>query len=268
MQHIDLSNLPEILKPLEQGIQSSLKSYLAIEAKPAAQLDLWQSKFGGLPYSPLDQPYPVDDEGSPLVLLAQFNFAELPTLENFPDQGILQFYIAADDDLYGADFDQPFKQDSFRVVYFEEVIRDESQLLTDFGFLPQIPDRLTPITGQYALHAVLKQAPVSLSDFSFSRWMLREPYSGDENDQFYEIYNEQFGSTGHKLGGYPFFTQADPREYDQDIQDYILLFQMDSDYSSDVDIMWGDVGVANFFIRPEDLKNRDFSKVLYNWDCS
>lgn len=265
---MNLSTLPDILKPLEQGLQNSLKPYIAIEAKPAAQLGLWQSKFGGLPYSPLDQPYPVDDKGNPLVLLAQFNFAELPTLENFPDQGILQFYTAADDDLYGADFDQPFKQDSFRVLYFEEVMHDESQLRTDFGFLPRIPDRLTPITGQYALHAVLKQAPVSLSDFSFSRWMQREPYSGDETDQFYEIYDDHFGSTGHKLGGYPFFTQADPRGYDDTIEYYILLFQIDSDYSGAVDIMWGDVGVANFFIRLEDLKNRNFSNVLYNWDCS
>lgn len=56
------------------------------------------------------------------MLLAQFNFAELPTLENFPDKGILQFYIAADDDLYSADFDQPFTQDGFRVLYFEEII--------------------------------------------------------------------------------------------------------------------------------------------------
>ena len=261
------SNLPDVLKPLEQGIQNSLKPYVAIEAKPAAQLSVWQSKFGGLPYFPKDQTYPVDSDGQPVVLLAQFNFAELPALKNFPDKGILQFYIAADDDLYGADFDQPLKQDGFRVVYFEEVIRDESQLLTDFDFLPQVQDRLTPISGQYSVQAALKQAPVSLSDFSFSRVMLREPYSGDENDQFYEIYDEQFDSAGHKLGGYPCFTQDDPREYDQDIQDYILLFQMDSDHSSDVDIMWGDVGVANFFIRLEDLKNRDFSNVLYNWDC-
>lgn len=268
MQYIDLSNLPDLLKPLEQGIQNSLKPYLAIEAQPAAQLSLWQSKFGGLPYLPLNQPYPVDDDGSPLILLAQFNFAELPALENFPDKGILQFYIAADDDLYGADFDQPFKQDGFRVVYVEEVITDERLLRTDFGFLLQIPDRLTPLTGEYALHTVLKTAPVSLSDVSFSHFMQREPYSGDEADQFYETYDEYFGSTGHKLGGYPFFTQADPREYDQTIQDYVLLFQMDSDHSSEVDIMWGDVGVANFFIRPEDLKNHNFSNVLYNWDCS
>ncbi|MDE5859478.1 MAG: DUF1963 domain-containing protein, partial [Oscillospiraceae bacterium] len=33
-------------------------------------------------------------------------------------------------------------------------------------------------------------------------------------------------------------------------------------------IMWGDMGVANFFISENDLKNLDFSKVAYNWDCS
>ena len=32
-------------------------------------------------------------------------------------------------------------------------------------------------------------------------------------------------------------------------------------------IMWGDVGICNFFISPEALKRRDFSRVLYNWDC-
>lgn len=103
--------------------------------------------------------------------------------------------------------------------------------------------------------------------------MQREPYGSDEADQSYETYHDHFGSTGHKLGGYPFFTQADPRQYDENIHDYVLLFQMDSDYDykdgeQGKDIMWGDVGVANFFICPEDLKNKDFSKVLYNWDCS
>lgn len=42
---------------------------------------------------------------------------------------------------------------------------------------------------------------------------------------------------------------------------------MDTDDVNGMDIMWGDCGVANFFIHPDDLKNKDFSKVLYNWDC-
>ena len=57
-----------------------------------------------------------------------------------------------------------------------------------------------------------------------------------------------------------FFTQSDPRSVDDG---EILLFQL----NSVKDIMWGDAGVANFFIDREALKNRDFSHVMYNWDC-
>ena len=32
-------------------------------------------------------------------------------------------------------------------------------------------------------------------------------------------------------------------------------------------ILWGDCGVANFFISRTDLEKLDFSRVLYNWDC-
>ena len=32
-------------------------------------------------------------------------------------------------------------------------------------------------------------------------------------------------------------------------------------------VMWGDVGVANFFIKKEDLERMDFSDVFYTWDC-
>ena len=39
------------------------------------------------------------------------------------------------------------------------------------------------------------------------------------------------------------------------------------DEANGVEMLWGDVGVCNFFIHPQDLAKRDFSKVLYNWDC-
>jgi len=29
----------------------------------------------------------------------------------------------------------------------------------------------------------------------------------------------------------------------------------------------GDAGVLNFFINREKLKNKDFTEILYNWDC-
>ena len=42
-----------------------------------------------------------------------------------------------------------------------------------------------------------------------------------------------------------------------------MLFESDSFK----DIMWGDSGTGEFFITPEDLINKDFTNVLYNWDC-
>lgn len=73
----------------------------------------------------------------------------------------------------------------------------------------------------------------------------------------------------HQLGGYPYFTQEDPRngtEY-EDLD--VLLFQLDTDGGKEVGdlVMWGDSGVCNFFISREALKRRDFSRVCYNWDC-
>ena len=73
-------------------------------------------------------------------------------------------------------------------------------------------------------------------------------------------------STGHKIGGYPYFTQDDPRK---DNDPYtLLLLQIDSDDIEDVEIIWGDCGVANFFINPEDLAKCQFDDVMYNWDCT
>ena len=34
-----------------------------------------------------------------------------------------------------------------------------------------------------------------------------------------------------------------------------------------IGVMWGNVGVGNFFINREKLKALDFSDVLYNWGC-
>ncbi|KUP29404.1 hypothetical protein AU384_16870 [Bacillus halotolerans] len=46
----------------------------------------------------------------------------------------------------------------------------------------------------------------------------------------------------------------------------IMFLQINSD--DDIDLLWGDVGIANFFITPDDLRGKDFSNVLYNGDCS
>ena len=84
------------------------------------------------------------------------------------------------------------------------------------------------------------------------------------HDDDYEYIDQSLSNWGHKLLGYPCFTQWDPRGDDYNERYNTLLFQMDSEVP---DLLWGDCGVANFFINLDKLKNLDFTDVLYNWDC-
>jgi len=261
--------LPSELLIYKEKIEGTIKPFIEIKAKAEDNLRLWQSKFGGLPYFPKSLQYPTDSKAQAMFLLAQINFGETPKLDSFPESGILQFYVAGGHDLYGACFESPAQQDDFRVLYFPEVTEDETQLVRNFDFLSKAD--LLPIEKQSSLTFHLKYGPLPTVDYQFETKILNlSPKSKHkiyrDYQKVYEDYEKLFTSEGHKLGGYPYFTQSDPREIDTyQGESYILLFQMDSDAKAG--IMWGDSGVANFFISKKDLLNRDFSSVLYNWDC-
>lgn len=266
----DLS--PELRRILEENraiVEATIKPYVEIKLKPHRGLSLWQSKVGGFPYLPNTIDYPRDPDGVPLQLLAQINFEEVPKLSGFPQTGILQFYISPHDDLYGMDFEHPTKQAKFRVLYFDQIGKNSSHLITDFSFLPEF--EYGPINqGSAHMEFELKTAPISRLDYQFEQ-ALGDIFSSD-SELSWEYHDLISNGTGHQIGGYPSFTQADPRSYD-DYQNYSLLFQLDSDYikpeseETGLDLLWGDTGIGNFFITEEALKRLDFSEVLYNWDC-
>ncbi len=49
------------------------------------------------------------------------------------------------------------------------------------------------------------------------------------------------------------------------VDDWRLLFQVDSDGNMNID--WGDVGVVYFWIRKQDLANRNFDNVWTIMQC-
>ncbi len=57
----------------------------------------------------------------PAVSAGQLNFSQLPQLRGFPAQGLLQFFVDGEDTLYGADYDNPQSQRSWRVRYLPNV---------------------------------------------------------------------------------------------------------------------------------------------------
>ena len=263
---IDWNALPDSLQAFAPQIQATAKSSIEMNLQPAEHLKLWQSKVGGVPYLPIGVAYPQNAEGQDLQLLAQINFAELPANDVYPATGILQFFINPHDDLYGLDFDNQQLQDGFRVIYHEVVTEDPAGLQQIFPDL-DTDDGMSPVVGQYAVQFSTAQHYIDINDFAFAE-KVTDPFAmeDEEGEAFCDEYSELFSGNGHRLGGYPFFTQTDPREYQEEIQDYVLLLQIDTD-NEGAEIMWGDSGVGNFFIHPDDLKKRDFSKVLYNWDC-
>ncbi len=263
--------LPPPLENLRKELEATQKLYLKITPSFSNKMTVWESKFGGEPYFPKGLDYPKSPEGNPLVLLAQINFSETLLLENFPKEGILQFYIDSYHELYGVDDEDLTNQAHFRVIYFDKIDVDESNLITDFSFLPTIddPDIILPFIGSFALRFERKYEPISGCDYRLENLVENLVYNSEEELDYCDLlddYLDLYDGEEHKLGGYPFFTQDDPRmNFDETVETYELLLQMISD--EDVDIMWGDAGVGNFFIQPSALEKLDFSRVLYSYDC-
>ena len=261
--------LPKLLTPYRQQIEATLRPVveLSLSEEPVTA---WSSKVSGVPYRPQGRAWPLDPVGLPLSFLAQLNFAELPALEGFPTVGIVQFFIGTDDVL-GCEFGTDQPQDTYRVLYFENVVQDDSQLdLSLPGWLPD-QERTSPFEAETPLKVsgTEQEMPMSALDRLFEIVVgidfLDDSESPDTDLQLGEYLEGQYrelSEIGHQLGGYPTFIQQDPRTAEQL---HILLFQLDSDWEHN--IMWGDAGVANFFIHPDDLAKRDFSRVFYHWDC-
>ena len=274
-----------VLDILEKNKKPMIEISLSDE-KP----NLFQSKFGGVPYLPKDKEAPKDKANRQLTLLAQINIDELPENNIYPmKEGILQFWIL-NDDILGLDYDTHLG-DGFKVVYYKEIDKSvtEEEILEKYKPYKD-EDSYFPIEGEFSLNFKLTDGYFSDSNDDFREIVDREmkKFYDENKDKYSEIlkiYDKEnqlnyweiwdileedkkigkklFGA-GHKIGGFPDFTQSDIRE----VGDYeILLLQIDSDRTEKNEIMWGDCGIANFFIREKDLKEFNFNKAIYNWDC-
>lgn len=225
---------------------------------------IFDSKVGGAYYVSREQTLPINQKtGAPLYLLAQINFEQIPHIKDFPEKGLLQIFISGDD-TYGLDFDDEYSQTGWCIRYLEEVpkIVDQSCIYDP----NRIDDMMFPLEEEdtYFLKAYLDKQVITMGDVHFDQ--VADTYLDDrlkeamQDDDVMDELNDLYELIPCQIGGYPYFTQDDPR---QEKSDEVLLFQLDSSKG----IMWGDSGVGNFFISKEDLKNKDFSHIRYNWDC-
>lgn len=264
------------------------KEVIYIKAEKVDDLSLEESKFGGFPFVPLGGAIPTNAEGSQLALLAQINCAQLPENNMYPSDGWLQVWCL-EDEMYGFWSDTIQPETNQKVLYIPAGTQGEPLERVVAMYQPYVSEDCPVwfINEQGAIWGMRLsfthgQQGITYSDGRFrdlflDRWNKRYPEQAVEN--FYDLPDEIFENVvdihdgsdcAHQLGGYPYFTQYDPR-YERDSTELTkyteVLFQIDSQFDTEWDMCWGDAGVRNFFISREDLEALDFSDLLYNFDC-
>ena len=257
------------------------REVIRIRLSLADALAVTDSKFGGVPYIPKGGALPKNAEGKPLFMLAQINCEQLPENNLYPKKGLLQFWIAdTENPLYGLDYDDPCSNDFKRVLYFPTI--GEALPIEAFAEHYTFEDCYLPFDAdlQFALHFKKDTESISLEERAatqlfFEKW--NEVFSTHITtiDEFFDEVPDDICEeinayllkepTGHKIGGYPYFIEYDPRE--ENDSHTLLLLQIDIDNVEGEEIYWGNGGgVANFFVSPEDMANCKFDDVLFHWE--
>ena len=273
--------LENINKVIEKIRDNNTHEYINIILEANDNLNVADSKFGGIPYIAKDSDVPKDSNDTQLALLAQINCTELPENVLYPKEGLIQFWISRNDN-FGLN-----NKEDYRVIYIKKIENDitNDDVLNKYNLLNENNDEeYSPFNKEntsFALKFKKGISTITSNDFQFENLVLqtvRELFPDEDvkdlyNDLDQEVFNTLFKAfTGVNLaiGAYPTFTQWDPRNPDEPNAYDITLLQVDSQWESDPNssqIMWGDCGVANFFINKEKLENLEFEDVLFNWDC-
>lgn len=254
------SMIPKFLKKFESDLKSYQREFVRIVAKPRNErgiedsLKLTASKFLGKPFFPKDKTYPKDDQGNPMILLAQLNFEEIPKLDYFPKDGILQLFLSPID---------WYTDDTAIVYHTKEALKKNP--IQDFSFLTKEDYEEMPVDRSHQLFFEIGidygGSEDSQFDYLFGNddyWDFVESLTEEQEDEF----SNYFDASGHKIGGYAEFTQADPRDYEGQ-KDDIQILQIDVDDH----IMFGDSGLGHIFMDKESLIRKDFSQAYFYWDC-
>ncbi len=265
--------------------RNAMQAY-SVTIKEDEKPSIFHSKFGGMPYWDGSKEYPKDSQGEKLVLIAQFNL-DNNKIEALPDGGMLQFF-GKPEEIFSQGFGTWDDQDKYRVVYHERI--DYNVCEKELSSM-ELPDstrmnypKHVPISNETQVELTVKTAYLGNEDYRYYQEFsdaIKERFDMNlsennyykvlESDERYDL-EHKMSNAGSWLLGYSQFARKDPREKEKQFRQYDrLLFQLDVHYlnreQNEYYFKHGGCGVANFFIRNEDLLNRDFSHIMYHWEC-
>ena len=245
-----------------------------------------KSKIGDKPYLPKDFVWPYYQE-LPLSFLAQINLEEVKSLDKdnlLPSTGMLYFFYELETEEWGY---HPESKGCAKVFYYEDIsnfsLIDFPENMEDDYKIPEFKVTfksnisLPSYENFYLLlkeHDTFKKQNISFKDFIP---LYHDIFIPDNN------YTKLLGhpeviqnpmeeeceavTRGFDMGG----VESYPKKYQKEIRstskDWILLFQMDTVETSDYELMFGDSGHIYFWIKKEDLANKNFENIWLILQC-
>lgn len=278
---------------LDKFLDTLRKNEISVKTRKAKKGGaIYRSKFGGKPAVPAGFEWPRFDSENydgetanrPLSFLCQINLEEICAYDKenlLPKKGLLLFFYEQESMCWGFD---PEDEGCSRVYYFEDI----SQLAE-----ADLPDDLNDEykVKEYDLSFAAKDSYPSFEELDCH---CDADCDWDDYDEAVEKKGYEIESERHKLLGYADLIQGEiltecerttrglycgnPESYQNTAEDekeeineaatdWILLFQMASIQEDDYELMFGDLGNLYFYIRKQDLKERNFDKVWLVLQC-
>ncbi|SFJ64884.1 YwqG family protein [Thermoflavimicrobium dichotomicum] len=267
----------ELLPELKPEIQKLLRFTINLELElvEPASLPPGSSKIGGRPDLPPDFEWPwihekVGDKtwDRPLLFVAQLNLKDLNRLKPdlFPADGILYFW----DDYHGHD-------DGWKVWYYdgpaETLVRTANPNEEEDKNILNVYDDIRLNECRIHFRPGWMLPPTE----NMHLWnLLSRERLGDVYPEQEEIYEQLFNQIRflssqniHRILGYPDgwevvdMTYRERKENGTE-EEWLLLLQLVDD--SQATMSWGDAGCLNYWIRLEDLKNKQFQNIYRWWE--
>ena len=277
---------------LKNKLKQTLRNSIRLDIGGKADAAVGTTRFGGKPDLPKDFEWCYyEGEGCdgeikkrPLSFIAQFNLEEITKYDTeklLPEKGLLSFFYDTDTMRWGYD---PEDEGCAKVYYFEDISclapKDFPEDLDEFFRYPAIGIKVKREDSyqDYADFLLQKDKLTECwddYDRAASSLKINTPDTSSKLLGWADIIQDnmtmecELVSRGYYLGkGWDEVTPRDRQEAEQSsLKDWLLLFQLDSVFEGDFELMFGDCGRIYYYIKKEDLAAGRFDKVWLIMQC-
>ncbi|WP_276975506.1 YwqG family protein [Flavobacterium filum] len=291
---LDINGLGKYFDKFQPLLRNTIRFYQ--QATDENTIAIGQTKIGGRPDLPTEIKWVTETNvvetikkkflvfnskkeeiiTKPLSFIAQINLAETKPFDKenlLPKTGLLYFFYSAEQESWGFDHKDKNK---FKVIYWNGSLLELKR--TEF------PSDL-PEYSCYKPCSVVIKSEVSLPSYGHD---IYADFTDEETDKYWEeVYNDE---NLNKLLGYSDNIQGEmelecelvtnglycgdssgyndlrAKALEPNAKNWRLLMQIDSNEENEM--MWGDCGRLYFWIKIDDLLNKQFDKSWFSLQCS